>query len=105
MNDIFNFISGDYKLPKNNNFTRMKNENTLGAPNPQDIEDMIKNISRREDKTDYSSDDILNKIYINGMKCGIRCILKNIIELCESDMDIKGIKEFCKQTLSNYKKK
>lgn len=49
-------------------------------------------------------DDVLNDIYINGMKCGIRSILSIIIELCKDDISTDGIEKFCKQTLANYKK-
>lgn len=66
------------------------------------------NIYEKADKKEKISikdlDDVLNDIYINGMKCGIRSTLSNIIDLCEEGMSIDGIEKFCKRTLSNYKK-
>ena len=103
-------MSRDYELLREPKFYKYEN-NSFGAPNPQDIEDMIHRIRKKEKKMEEKEkvsiedlDNVLNEIYINGMKCGIRCTLSNIIELCNGDMGIEGIKAFCEQTLANYKK-
>ena len=103
-------MSRDYELSREPKFYKYENS-SFCTPNPQDIEDMIHRISKKEEKVKEKEkvsiedlDNVLNEIYINGIKCGIRCTLGNIIELCEGDMGIEGIKEFCKQTLANYKK-
>lgn len=92
----------------NEELNKIGNESFSKYLNVGKIQKSGDNIYEKADKKRKISikdlDDVLNDIYINGMKCGIRSTLSNIIDLCEEGMSIDGIEKFCKQTLINYKK-